>query len=263
MDIAVFEDILETTTKQTRRERKISRKQKQNKESKNSYLVAQQPLQLQNIKPKTESQQEVFHQYNKGKHLLLHGSPGTGKSFIALYLALNEVLNKPNSPHKKIIIIRSAQSGKDMGFLPGSAKQKMAVYEEPYIGICAKLFNRGDAYTVLKNKGIIQFESTSFLRGVTFEDSIIIFDEFQNSPIQGATTVLSRVDDNCRVIVCGDGKQDDLTSERYKEESCAKQLVNLFREMRGCSVVSFGVDDIVRSGFVKELLTAMIKLDMA
>ena len=261
MDISVFEDILETTTKtKTRRERKVSRKQK--RETKNTFVIQQQPLQLQNIKPKTENQKEAFIQYNYGKHLLMHGCPGTGKSFVALYLALNEVLNKPNSPHKKVIIVRSAQSGKDMGFLPGSAKQKMAVYEEPYVGICAKLFDRADAYSVLKSKGIIQFESTSFLRGVTFENAIIVFDEFQNTPIQSATTVLSRVDDNCRVIVCGDGKQDDLTSQRYKEESCAADLVRIFKQMRGCSIINFGVNDIVRSGFVKELITAMIKLDM-
>jgi phosphate starvation-inducible protein PhoH len=261
MDIAVFEDLLETTKTQTRKQRKQSRRQK--RESKNTFAIAQQPLQLENIKPLTENQKKVFKEFTSGKHMLLHGCPGSGKSFLALYLGLREILTNPNTTYKKIILIRSAQSGKDMGFLPGSAKQKMAVYEEPYIGICAKLFGRQDAYHVLKGKGIIQFESTSFLRGVTFEDAIVIFDEFQNSPIQGATTVLSRVDDNCRVIVCGDSKQDDLTSERYKEESCAKTLIKIFSNMSGCSIVQFSVDDIVRSGFVKQLLMAMIKLGLA
>ena len=217
------------------------------------------PLELQNIQPMTENQRLTFKYYKEQKNLLLHGRPGTGKSFISLYLALDEVLNKPNSVYKKIIIIRSAQSGKDIGFLPGSAKQKMEIYEQPYIGICAKLFDNANAYQSLKNKGIIQFESTSFLRGVTIEDSIVIFDEWQNSTLQNAMTVMTRIGDNAKLILCGDVKQDDLTSARLKEESGAKDLIKLCSHIPSMKSVEFNVHDIVRSGFAKEVILAMIE----
>ena len=146
-----------------------------------------------------------------------------------------------------------------MGFLPGTAAQKMSVFEQPYTEICAKLFDNSSAYQNLKNKGIISFESTSFLRGLTVDNTIIILDEFQNLDQHGITTVMSRVGNNSKIILCGDKKQDDLSSERFKEISGANAALKICSRIPSMRTVEFNVEDIVRSGFARELALAMIE----
>ena len=247
-------DVTDENSRQTRKERKISRKAQRRK---NNVVQLHQPtpLQLEYIKPRTENQRKTFREYAAGKNLLLHGVPGSGKTFISLYLALDELLNQ-ESDLKKVVIIRSAQSSKNIGFLPGTAKQKMEVYETPYSAICTKLCNRGDAYELLKNKGIIEFESTSFLRGTTIDDAIIIIDEAQNLSYQELKTVLTRVGDNSKIIICGDVNQDDLTSARYNEESGLRSIMRIMDRITSVAKVEFEIPDIVRSGFVKEFIIA-------
>jgi len=233
----------------TRRQRKLAEKSQRN------YSSESKGLNLNNIQPLTENQTLAFSLYDKNLHMILHGAPGTGKSFISLYLALDELFNG-QSGIEKILIIRSAQASKNIGFLPGSAKQKMEVYEAPYISICAQLFGRGDAYSILRQRGSIEFESTSFLRGNSIDNTIIIFDEAQNSSYMEIKTVLTRVGENTRVIVCGDTKQDDLTSARFSEESGLPALIKISKKMKSLSLIEFSIEDIVRSGFVKEFIIA-------
>lgn len=242
----------------TRKERKMSRKAQKGK-SNVVHLHQPNPLQLQYIKPKTENQRKTFREYSLGKNLLLHGVPGSGKTFVSLYLALDELMNQ-NSKLQKVVIIRSAQSSKGIGFLPGTAKQKMEVYETPYSTICSKLFDRGDAYQLLKNKGIVEFESTSFLRGTTIDDAIIIIDEAQNLSYQELKTVLTRVGDNSKIVICGDINQDDLTSARYNEESGLRSIMKIMDRIPSVSKVEFEIQDIVRSGFVKEFIIAELNI---
>lgn len=209
--------------------------------------------------PKTDNQRRVFDAYKKDYNLFLEGSPGTGKSFLALYLSLRTILSK-KTEYKQVIIVRSAVSSRDIGFMPGSAKEKTKVFEAPYISICSELFGRADAYEVLTKQKVIEFQPTSFLRGTTFRDCIIIFDEYQNANFQETMTVLTRVGENCKVIVCGDSFQDDLTSERFKEESGSNKIKQILQNMPSVYRVFFTIDDIVRSGFVKELLIAESEL---
>jgi phosphate starvation-inducible protein PhoH len=237
----------------------MSRKTQRGKSNNVVQIHQNNPLELDNIKPKTENQRKTFKEYSTGKNLLLHGVPGSGKTFISLYLALDELANKV-SKLQKVVIIRSSQSSKGIGFLPGTAKQKMEVYETPYSSICSKLFDRGDAYQVLKNKGIVEFESTSFLRGTTIDDAIIIIDEAQNLSYQELKTVLTRVGDNSKIIICGDVNQDDLTSSRYNEESGLKSIMKIMDRIPSVSKVEFEIQDIVRSGFVKEFIIAELNI---
>mgnify|MGYP001065828923 FL=1 len=206
-------------------------------------------LELRSIQPITENQRKVFEHYKNDMNLVLHGSAGTGKTFVALYLALKEVLD-PSNEKNRVYIIRSATQSKDMGFMPGNLKQKMAEYENPYRSACRELFGRGDAYDILKQKGIIEFCSTSFLRGETFADAVVIVDEIQNAEFREIHTVMTRIGDNSRIILSGDIKQNDLYKKN--EVSGLPKAFELIRRMDDCfAVVEFTIDDIVRSGLVK------------
>lgn len=227
---------------------KKKKKQQHQQQQQNHFL-------LRTISPLTINQSMTFRAFEQGKHLLLHGVAGTGKTFISLYLALNEVLNK--SSYKQIIIIRSALPVKEIGFLPGGIKDKAKAYEEPYKLICDDLFDRGDGYDILKLKKIVDFTITSFLRGITLKDSIVIVDECQNMTDMEIHTILSRIGDNSRVILCGDYRQKDY----MKEQSGIFNLLKIAKIMNSFSVVEFTKDDVVRSGFVKEYLFARMDLD--
>lgn len=216
-------------------------------------------LDLKNVTPLTPNQQLAFDAYDKDSNVLLHGCPGTGKTFLALYLAFKEIYDK-RSNKNKIVIIRSAQSSKPIGFLKGDEKQKIAVYEAPYRAHCAKLFERDDAYEVLKQRGMIDFQSTSFLRGTEFENAVIIVDEIQNLSYMELKTALTRTGENSRVTMCGDTNQDDLTSKRYNEESGLSDIMRVLQRMQCVEQVNFTVDDIVRSGFVRDFIIAEYEL---
>jgi predicted ribonuclease YlaK len=211
---------------------------------------------LRTISPLTLNQSSTFKAFEQGKHLLLHGVAGTGKTYISLYLALNEVLNK--SRYKQIVIIRSVVPSRDMGFLPGTAKDKARVYEDPYKMICDDLFSRGDGYEILKTKRLIDFNTTSFLRGVTFNDAIIIVDECQNMIGQELDTVMTRVGNNCRIVFCGDFRQTDLA--KHEEKRGLLTFMNILDKMSCFEKIEFGKEDIVRSALVKSYIISKLEL---
>lgn len=215
----------------------------------------------QQVKPMTENQGLAFQSWKQGYNLMLHGIAGTGKTFLGLYFAISEVM-KPNSPYKKVFIVRSTVPTRDQGFMPGNQKQKEAVYEEPYYDIATKLFDRGDAYQILKQKQIIQFASTSYLRGCTFEDCIIVVDEVQNMSAGELHTVMTRVGENSKIIFCGDVKQDDLTSERKKEMSGLRDFMRVINNMREFDFIEFQIADIVRSKLVKSYIIERDKVGL-
>ena len=215
----------------------------------------------QDIKPITDNQRLAFQAWAEGYNLMLHGIAGTGKTFLALHFGFKEVLN-PKSSFKKVYIIRSTVPTRNTGFLPGTQKQKEAVYEEPYHEISTKLFGRGDAYDIMKQKNLVEFRSTSFLRGVTFDDCIIIVDEVQNMSDGELHTIMTRVGEDSKIIFCGDLKQDDLTSERYNEESGLKNFLRVINAMREFEFIEFEIKDIVRSRLVKSYIIARDKLGL-
>ena len=208
-------------------------------------------FELRYVKPLTPIQQSVFDAYRDGFNLMLHGFAGTGKTFCALYLALEEVLTK-DSIYDKIIIVRSVVPSRDMGFLPGSMKEKIAIYEEPYKEICDDLFDRGDGYNILKMKKLIEFTTTSFLRGLTFNNAIVIVDETNNMTYQEIDTVMTRLGNNSRIIFCGDYRQTDLNKPH--EKTGIKDFMEVTKRINSFRHAEFQKEDIVRSGVVREYL---------
>jgi phosphate starvation-inducible protein PhoH len=222
----------------------------------------QQPFTMSgDIRPMTDNQRIAFEHWDDGYNLMLHGIAGTGKTFLGLYFALKEVV-KPNSQYNKVYIVRSTVSTRDQGFLPGSLKEKAKVFESPYVPICTKLYGRGDAYEILKGKGYVEFITTSYLRGETFDNCILLVDEVQNMGDGELHTVMTRVGENCRIIFCGDVKQDDLTSERKKELSGLRDFMKILHRMKEFEFVDFQVEDIVRSALVRSYIIERNKLGL-
>jgi phosphate starvation-inducible protein PhoH len=209
-------------------------------------------LKLSKIEPKTENQKKAFHEFQSGKNLFLHGSAGTGKSFISLYLALKNLYEKRT--YDKIIIMRSAVPTRDQGFLPGTLKEKEEIYKLPYIGIVDELCSERGAYFKLEKMGTIVFTTTSFIRGINLNDCIVIVDECQNMTWHEYYTIMTRLGENSRIVFSGDTKQNDFQQYKKKEVSGISTMLDLCDEMKEFSVVNFKTDDIVRSGLVKKFL---------
>ena len=234
-------------------EQRLTRKQRRQRqnlkpeESNNPRLN----FKLRNIEPLTDNQKLTFEQYDNGKNLLLHGIAGTGKSFLSIYLSLKTILQE-NSKYKKLVIVRSVVPTRDMGFLPGNNKEKAKVYEAPYQAIFTELFERGDAYEYLKTKNLVDFISTSFIRGITINDSIIVVDEIANMTLHELDSVITRVGKNCKIIFCGDFRQSDFTREH--EKNGLTDFMRIIERMKSFSFVDFTEQDIVRSSMVKEYI---------
>ena len=244
-------------------QQRMTKKQKrvQRQQGDDSENPRQQFTMSGDVRPMTDNQRVAFEFWDDGYNLMLHGIAGTGKTFLGLYFALKEVV-KPNSQYKKVYIVRSTVSTRDQGFLPGSLKEKAKVFESPYVPICTKLFGRWAAYEIRKGKGQVEVIITTSLRGETFDDCILLVDEVQNMGDGELHTVMTRVGENCRIIFCGDVKQDDLTSERKKELSGLRDFMKIIHKMKEFEFVDFQVEDIVRSKLVKSYIIERDRLGL-
>jgi len=212
------------------------------------------------VNPITPSQQDVFEDFYYGKHLFLHGVAGTGKTFISLYLALKELMTN-KSCYREIQIIRSVVPTRDMGFLPGNEKQKIESYESPYKSIVNELLQCGTAYETLRRNNLINFSSTSFIRGRTFYDSIILVDECQNMNFHELDSVITRIGDNCLLVFCGDFRQTDF--KWNDEKRGILDFMKIIKSMDQFSFIEFGKEDIVRSPLVKSYIVSKLELGIA
>jgi phosphate starvation-inducible protein PhoH len=210
------------------------------------------------IEPLTENQKGFFEAYDKSKIMMLLGVAGTGKTYIALYHALEEVLNK-GSIYEKVIIVRSAVPSREIGHLPGDEKEKTEVYQQPYITICQDLFDRSDAYQRLTEQKAVQFMITSFIRGTTLDNAIILVDECQNMTDMELNSIITRVGERSKIIFCGDFRQTDL----YKKTDMSglKKFMVIADMMPSFKTFEFGVEDIVRSELVKEYIIARLRYE--
>ena len=209
---------------------------------------------LKDVRPMNETQRQFFMSYIEGNHVIGNGSAGTGKSFISLYLALNDVLDNEKE-QDKIIIVRSAVPSREIGHLPGDMKEKMAVYEEPYKDIIGNLMRRASAYDDLKDAGKVEFMPTSFVRGLTWDNCVVILDEAQSCTFHEINSVITRLGKNSRLIVCGDIAQNDLIVRR-SDQSGFIRMLEVAAKMSEIDVIRFTRDDIIRSQFVKSWICA-------
>lgn len=220
---------------------------------------------LLDITPVTENQSKLFDAYNSDKHLFVYGCAGTGKTFCALYLALKDVLSEI-TPYQKIVVVRSLVATREIGFLPGDHDDKSALYQIPYKNMVKYMFEMAtDAefemlYGNLKSQETITFWSTSFIRGTTLDNSIIIVDEAQNLNFHELDSIITRVGENCKIMFCGDATQTDLT--KTYERNGILDFIKIIRNMNSFDVIEFNIDDIVRSGLVKEYILNKIALGM-
>jgi predicted ribonuclease YlaK len=231
-----------------------TRQMKRRKPLSSDYLV--------DIDPLTENQKKLFESYANQKHLVAYGCAGTGKTFITLYNALREVLDE-RTPFEKIYLVRSLVATREIGFLPGSYEDKSDIYQIPYKNMVKYMFQMpSDAdfemlYGNLKSQETIKFWSTSFLRGTTLDNSIVIVDEFQNLSGHELDSIITRVGENSKIMFCGDASQSDL--QKTNERNGIVDFMNILRKMNSFDIIEFGVEDIVRSGLVKEYIIAKME----
>ena len=220
---------------------------------------------LRDIEPLTENQKKLFESYDAGKNLIAYGVAGTGKTFISLYKALCDVFN-PDTPYEKIYIVRSLVSTREIGFLPGDHEDKSTLYQIPYKNMVKYMFELPSAadfemlYGNLKAQETISFWSTSFIRGTTFDRAIIIVDEFQNLNFHELDSIMTRVGENTKIMFCGDATQTDLIKQN--ERNGIVDFMRVLRLMSSIDIIEFGVEDIVRSGLVKEFILAKMELNL-
>jgi len=220
---------------------------------------------LVDIQPLTDNQNILFKDYSEGKNIFAYGAAGTGKTFIVLYNALKDVLDE-YSPFQKIYIVRSLVSTREIGFLPGDYEDKSALYQIPYKNMVKYMFEMPTAadfemlYGNLKSQETISFWSTSFIRGTTLDDAIVIVDECQNLNFHELDSIITRVGENTKIHFCGDATQTDLT--KTYERNGILDFMKILEQMPSFATIEFGVDDIVRSGLCKEYLATKLALGM-
>ena len=235
------------TTKQMKRKKPIS----------NTYLL--------DIAPITDNQKKLFDSYSEGKHLVAYGTAGTGKTFISLYNAISDILDE-STPYEKIYLVRSLVSTREIGFLPGDHEDKADIYQIPYKNMVKYMFQMpSDAdfemlYGNLKAQDSIKFWSTSFIRGTTLDNAIIIVDEFQNLNFHELDSIITRVGENSKIIFCGDASQTDLV--KTNDRNGIHDFLNILRKMPSFDIIEFGIDDIVRSGLVKEYIISKLEVGL-
>lgn len=213
---------------------------------------------LRTIDPLTQNQRLFFEMYSGGGYFIgLFGSPGVGKTLMAFYRAIEEVLSK-ETPYKQVVVVRSIVQTRDIGYLPGSLEEKQEIYEMPYKEICTTLFGRPDAWERLKESGHARFISTTAIRGISIDDSIIMVDECQSMTFHELSTVISRAGNRSKIVFCGDRFQNDLLKSKHDVSGLA-QFQEIARTMQDYQEVIFTPDDIVRSSLVKNWIVACAK----
>lgn len=243
------------------RKKQISHYQPRQQQQRRRSLISSDFL--LDVYPLTDNQQRLFNHYDEGKNIVAHGAAGTGKSFSVLYKALKEVLD-PATPYDKIIVLKNMVQSYELGFLSGSLESKIAPFESPYKHMVKKMFDLPTdeeyemLYGKLKAEKILDFSCVSFLRGATFDNCILVVDEFQNLNGHLLATVITRIGEDCKIFFVGDGVQTDLRNENDRKG--LGEFMKIIDKMPSFATVEFSIEDCVRSGLVKEFLLAQHEL---
>jgi len=202
------------------------------------------------IKARTKHQQEMVKDFRKNDLLFAVGPAGTGKTYLAIALAVRALKNKEV---KRIILSRPAvEAGEKLGFLPGDMKEKL----DPYLQALYDALNdmlpvkKLEEYTL---KGMIQIAPLAFMRGRTLGDAVVILDEAQNASINQLKMFLTRMGEHSKFIVTGDVTQIDLPNKR---DSGLVQTRKLLKNIKGIAMIDFDAADIVRHRLVKHIVEA-------
>ena len=231
-------------------------------------MQRKKPINLDLMKPieaLTENQKELFRCYENNQNIVAYGCAGTGKTFVTLYNALRDVLD-PRSPYEKIYIVRSLVATREIGFLPGDHEDKSSLYQIPYKNMVKFMFEMPTdtdfemLYGNLKNQGTISFWSTSFIRGTTLDNVIVIVDEFQNLNFHELDSMITRIGEHSKIMFCGDATQSDLTKQN--ERNGIADFMRILTNMPSFDTIEFNAEDICRSGLVKEYIIAKLELGM-
>lgn len=237
-------------------QKRLTKRARRNLQKITDSVEYEQKMYLKNFAPITDRQDDMAMAWHDGFLCIAAiGSAGTGKTYTAAALALTDTIEKMQ--HDKVIFVRTSVQSRDQGFMPGTVQEKMSYFEGPYIDIVNDLFDDKSAWSTLKKQGKVEFMSTSFIRGLTINNAVIIFDECQSATAHELRSVITRVGQNTRIIFCGDTKQDDLvTSKNRKDVSGLVEFLRVLQKMNSTSMVQFNTDDIVRSGLVREFILA-------
>lgn len=209
---------------------------------------------LKVIKPLTTPQKMLFESFFMGNHVVASGSAGTGKSFISLYMALSTILSK-DTDQDKIILVRSSVASRNLGFLPGDKFEKMEPFEAPYKDIVNDLLKSSLAYETLKEYGQLEFMPTSFVRGLTWDNAVVIIDEAQSCNLHELSSIITRCGTNTKLMVLGDNLQNDLIYNRY-DQSGMPQFLKIASRMPEIDIIPFTRNDIVRSDLTRSWICA-------
>lgn len=206
---------------------------------------------LNTFDPLTENQKTSFDAWKDGNHLMMYGTAGTGKTFLGIYFALEEVMNKSN-PLDKVVIVRSVVPTREIGYLPGTLEEKLSAYTAPYLPIMSTLFDDGSAFEKLIRQDVLEIMSTSHIRGLTLDDTIVVVDECQNLTFHELDSIITRLGRNSRIIFAGDYRQSDFTKENDKKG--IMDFINIIEQLKNFSCVEYNWKDIVRSDFVRDYI---------
>ena len=207
------------------------------------------------IRARNKTQQEMVKAYFSSDLIFATGPAGTGKTYIAIALAVRALKNREI---KRIILTRPAvEAGERLGFLPGDLKDKLDPYLQPLYDAL------GDMIPVRKLQefmadGTIQIAPLAYMRGRTLDRACVILDEAQNTNLGQLKMFLTRMGANAKFIVTGDASQVDLPN---KKDSGLIRGINLIKDLKGVSVISFTNEDIVRHPLVTKIVKAFDKAE--
>ncbi|HRC95950.1 MAG TPA: PhoH family protein [Coprothermobacter proteolyticus] len=214
---------------------------------------------VKKLKPLNEAQRQMIHSFKEGFNVVAFGSAGSGKSYVACSLALEELFSKQID---KIVIVRSAVQVRDVGFMPGDLHDKALAYTIPYKQIINDICQNGTAWDILSKKGMVEFITTSFVRGITLDDCVVIVDEVQSMNAHEIDSIVTRVGKNCTLVICGDTRQNDLIKHKG-DKSGFEDALEIFKKMsEDFECVQFFPQDIVRSGLVKRWILTKEELGL-